>query len=275
MGGSPVAACRRGISSTNVHRAAGLAGVGESPVSGDDLNLPGGEPEPVESSHDHQGRAPRSTGGTRDITSLRRRRRSGPARLRARPPVGAGHAIGDHPGPPPGTGQCRARTARGGPGSRYSTACGITARGTAARGCAAARGQSRLGRGGPSLPLLLARPAIATREKSARTIPASAQVPCSTNANRRRSIMSAQQRETLDAILRQNSFPADSDISEQRRLLKELVAGQPLSADLTVAAATLGGVPGRRDHHCRNRASPCRLVLPRRRVRTRGCLPGR
>jgi epsilon-lactone hydrolase len=55
--------------------------------------------------------------------------------------------------------------------------------------------------------------------------------------------MSAKQRETLDAILRQNSFPADSDINEQRRLLKELVAGQPLPAELTVTAATLGGVP--------------------------------
>jgi acetyl esterase/lipase len=55
--------------------------------------------------------------------------------------------------------------------------------------------------------------------------------------------VSAQQRETLDAILRQNSFPADSDINEQRRLLKELVAGQPLPADLTMTAATLGGVP--------------------------------
>ena len=55
--------------------------------------------------------------------------------------------------------------------------------------------------------------------------------------------MSAKQRETLDAILRQNSFPADTDINEQRRLLKELVAGQPLPAELTVTAATLGGVP--------------------------------
>jgi acetyl esterase/lipase len=55
--------------------------------------------------------------------------------------------------------------------------------------------------------------------------------------------MSIQQRQTLDAILRQNSFPADSDINEQRRLLKELVAGQPLPADLTVTAAGLGGVP--------------------------------
>ena len=55
--------------------------------------------------------------------------------------------------------------------------------------------------------------------------------------------MSAKQRETLDAILRQNSFPADSDINEQRRLLKNLVAGQPLPPELTVTAAMLGGVP--------------------------------
>jgi epsilon-lactone hydrolase len=55
--------------------------------------------------------------------------------------------------------------------------------------------------------------------------------------------MSAQQRAALEAILRQNSFPADSDISEQRRLLKELVAGQPLPSELTVTPATLGGVP--------------------------------
>jgi len=55
--------------------------------------------------------------------------------------------------------------------------------------------------------------------------------------------MSAEQREALGAGLRQGGFPADSDISEQRRLLRELVAGQPLPADLTVTAATLGGVP--------------------------------
>jgi acetyl esterase/lipase len=55
--------------------------------------------------------------------------------------------------------------------------------------------------------------------------------------------MSAEQREALEAILRQGSFPPDSDISEQRRLLRELVAGQPLPTDLTVTAATLGGVP--------------------------------
>src|SRR5580700_3662067 len=55
--------------------------------------------------------------------------------------------------------------------------------------------------------------------------------------------MSAEQREALEAGLRQGAFPADTGISEQRRLLKELVAGQPLPADLTVTAATLGGVP--------------------------------
>ena len=55
--------------------------------------------------------------------------------------------------------------------------------------------------------------------------------------------MSAEQREALEAGLRRGAFPADTDISEQRRLLKELVAGQPLPADLTVTAATLGGVP--------------------------------
>ena len=55
--------------------------------------------------------------------------------------------------------------------------------------------------------------------------------------------MSAEQRAALEAILRQSSFPPDSDINEQRRLLRELVAGQPLPPELTVTAATLGGVP--------------------------------
>jgi len=32
--------------------------------------------------------------------------------------------------------------------------------------------------------------------------------------------MSAQQRENLDAILRQSAFPADIDVNEQRRLLR-------------------------------------------------------
>ena len=55
--------------------------------------------------------------------------------------------------------------------------------------------------------------------------------------------MSTEQRETLDAILRQSAFPPDSDVNEQRRLLNELLSAQPLPADVTVTAAALGGVP--------------------------------
>jgi acetyl esterase/lipase len=55
--------------------------------------------------------------------------------------------------------------------------------------------------------------------------------------------VSAEQREKLDAILRQSAFPADLDVSEQRRQLRELVSAQPLPADVTVTAAALGGVP--------------------------------
>src|SRR5258708_16995883 len=62
-------------------------------------------------------------------------------------------------------------------------------------------------------------------------------------ANRRRSSVSAEQRETLDAILRQSAFPAGSDAIEQRRLLRELLSAQPLPADVTVTPAELGGVP--------------------------------
>jgi epsilon-lactone hydrolase len=55
--------------------------------------------------------------------------------------------------------------------------------------------------------------------------------------------VSLKQRETLDAILRQSAIPADSDVNEQRRLLKELISAQPLPAEVTVTAAALGGVP--------------------------------
>jgi acetyl esterase/lipase len=55
--------------------------------------------------------------------------------------------------------------------------------------------------------------------------------------------VSTEQRETLDAILRQSAFPAGSDVHEQRRLLKELLSAQPLPPDVTVTAAALGGVP--------------------------------
>ncbi len=54
--------------------------------------------------------------------------------------------------------------------------------------------------------------------------------------------MSTEQRENLDAILRQSAFPAGADVSERRRLLRELTSVQPLPADVTVTAATLGGV---------------------------------
>jgi acetyl esterase/lipase len=55
--------------------------------------------------------------------------------------------------------------------------------------------------------------------------------------------VSIEQRETLDAILRQSAFPVDSDVDEQRRLLHELLSAQPLPADVTVTSAALGGVP--------------------------------
>src|SRR5579859_5284385 len=58
-----------------------------------------------------------------------------------------------------------------------------------------------------------------------------------------RSSVSTEQRENLDATLRQNAFPFDSDVSEQRRLLKELASAQPLPTGVTVTAAALGGVP--------------------------------
>jgi acetyl esterase/lipase len=54
--------------------------------------------------------------------------------------------------------------------------------------------------------------------------------------------VSAEQREALDAILRQSAFPPDSDVNEQRRQLRELLSAQPLPADLTVTEGALGGV---------------------------------
>ena len=56
--------------------------------------------------------------------------------------------------------------------------------------------------------------------------------------------MSAEQRENLEAILRQyQAFPADMDVSELRRLLRELTwTSAQLPADVTVTAAALGGV---------------------------------
>jgi epsilon-lactone hydrolase len=55
--------------------------------------------------------------------------------------------------------------------------------------------------------------------------------------------MSAEQREALDAILRQSAFPVGSSVDEQRRLLREAASAQPLPGDVTVTATELGGVP--------------------------------
>ena len=55
--------------------------------------------------------------------------------------------------------------------------------------------------------------------------------------------MSTEQRENLDAILRQSAVPFDSDVSELRRLTREYASAQPLPAGVTVTAAALGGVP--------------------------------
>ncbi len=55
--------------------------------------------------------------------------------------------------------------------------------------------------------------------------------------------MSTEQRENLEAVLRQSAFPVDIDVNEQRRLLRDLTSAQPLPADVTVTASALGGVP--------------------------------
>jgi acetyl esterase/lipase len=43
--------------------------------------------------------------------------------------------------------------------------------------------------------------------------------------------------------LRQSAFPPGSDVSEQRRLLRELLSAQPLPGEVTVTAGALGDVP--------------------------------
>jgi acetyl esterase/lipase len=55
--------------------------------------------------------------------------------------------------------------------------------------------------------------------------------------------VSTEQREIVDAILRQSAFPADSDVDELRRLFREAVSALPLPAGVTVTEAALGGVP--------------------------------
>src|SRR6266702_2533742 len=70
---------------------------------------------------------------------------------------------------------------------------------------------------------------------------------CPASPTEGRSSVSTEQKENLDAILRQSAFPAGSDVGEQRRLLRELTAAQPLPAGVTVTAAELGGVPAADD----------------------------
>jgi acetyl esterase/lipase len=55
--------------------------------------------------------------------------------------------------------------------------------------------------------------------------------------------VSTEQRENLDAILRQSAFPVGSSVNEQREQLRAAVSAQPLPADVTVTAAALGDVP--------------------------------
>jgi len=55
--------------------------------------------------------------------------------------------------------------------------------------------------------------------------------------------VSTEQRESLDAILRQSAIPFDSDVGELRRLTREYASAQPLPAGVSVTAGALGGVP--------------------------------
>jgi epsilon-lactone hydrolase len=55
--------------------------------------------------------------------------------------------------------------------------------------------------------------------------------------------VSMEQRETLDAILRQSALPPGSGVNEQRELLRAAISAQPLPGDVNVTAATRGGVP--------------------------------
>jgi len=55
--------------------------------------------------------------------------------------------------------------------------------------------------------------------------------------------MSTEQQAMVDGILRRSAFPVGSTAQEQRQLLRAALSAQPLSADLTVTAGTLGGVP--------------------------------
>jgi monoterpene epsilon-lactone hydrolase len=55
--------------------------------------------------------------------------------------------------------------------------------------------------------------------------------------------VSTEQREMIDAILRQSAFPLDSTVEEQRELLRQAISAQPLPAAVTVTPAALGLIP--------------------------------
>ena len=63
-------------------------------------HLPGGEPRYVAKARTALGDVLRDSGGYRDLTSLRRIQRRGPARLRAHPAVGARPGLNDQDVPP-------------------------------------------------------------------------------------------------------------------------------------------------------------------------------
>jgi epsilon-lactone hydrolase len=55
--------------------------------------------------------------------------------------------------------------------------------------------------------------------------------------------VSTEQRETIDAILRQAAFPLGSTVDEQRQQFRATASAQPLPPDVTVTGAVLGGIP--------------------------------
>ena len=68
--------------------------------------------------------------------------------------------------------------------------------------------------------------------------------------------MSTEQRENLDATLRQNAFPFDSDVSEQRRLLKELASVNPVPYFMKYGENAWAGVKGYLDEVTERTAAP-------------------
>ena len=54
--------------------------------------------------------------------------------------------------------------------------------------------------------------------------------------------MSAEQREAIEAILRQAAFDVGSDVYQQRQQFQDRLSAQPLPADVHVAEGVLGGV---------------------------------